>query len=180
LSAVGTELPVDPGEHELLVQADQRPLFSKRIAAVRRQTAHLVIPHLVWERHELRAAKAHAASAAPKSSPWLTPRRTAALAFAGAALLGASFAVYETLRAVDDNKHSDPDTCVAGAVCTQSAIDRRESAFERARLANVAAVASGASLLGAGILWFYGAPVPAADSPRPAGFAWQVGYQRRF
>jgi hypothetical protein len=178
LSAVGTELPVDPGEHEVLVQADEHPLFSKSIAAEPRHTARVVVPHLVWERHDPRAAKAH--TAPPKSSPWLTPRRGAALAFAGAALLGASFAVYETLRAVDDNKHSDPDTCVAGGVCTQSAIERRESAFEHARLANVAAVASGASLLGAGILWFYGTPVPAADSPRPTGFAWQVGYQRRF
>lgn len=178
MSAVGAELPVDPGEHEVLVQADRHPLFSKRIAAVPRQTAHVVVPHLVWERHDSRAAKAPAAP--PKPSPWLTPRRGAALAFAGAALLGASFALYQTLRAIDDNNHSDPDTCVAGGVCTQSAIARRESAFERARLANVAAVASGASLLSAGILWFSGAPVPAADSPRPSGFAWQVGYQRRF
>jgi hypothetical protein len=99
---------------------------------------------------------------------------------AGAAVLATSFTIYETLQARSENGRSHPDSCVPGALCTASDVRYRQQAFESARLASVGAAAAGASLIGAGVLWFYGAPVVTSDTSSHVGFSGQLGYRRTF
>jgi hypothetical protein len=114
----------------------------------------------------------------PVRRSWLTSRRLAALAFAGAAVLGGGYTVFETFRAKRENDRSDPDTCMPGVVCTQAAIQHRQQAFDAAHRADIAAGVSSACLVSAGILWFLGAPAELPVSAQSAGSSFELTYRR--
>ena len=184
-----SELPVDPGSHRLSVRTPRTELWSTRFDVLPRQSQRVQIPHLavpaepdpVREQPSPSAAGARAADGPPKDRArpsWLTPRRTVALTLAGAAVLGAGYATLETVRAASANADSDPDSCKRGMTCTAAAIANREKAFDRARRADIAAAVSGACLVGAGILWFLGAPPDAPVTAQASASGGLLSYRR--
>ncbi len=185
---VGSEVPVDPGSHKIVVRTPHAELWTGQVEVAARHTEQLSIPHLEVppEPAPERAAPKPEPAAAEKTGPqdagpaeeadWLTPRRKVALVFAGVATVGAGYAIFETFRAASANESSDPETCKEGATCSQAAINSRQLAFERARRADIAAGISGACLLSAGILWFLGAPEQPV-SAHAGRSAWFVSYR---
>lgn len=182
ISMVGSEVPVDPGRHEVVVRTPRAELWTGQVEIAARRTERIVIPHLelppesVVEERVATGADAPSADEAPAKTRWLTPRRKVALGFAAAATAGAAYAIFEAVRAANANADSDPDTCVVGASCTQAAIDKRLLAQDRAQRATIAAGVSAACAISAGVLWVLGAPPDAPVSADRVGSAWVVSY----
>ncbi len=182
-SVMGSEVPVDPGSHQIVVRTARAELWTGKADVEARNTQQVLIPHLEVPPDPLPPAPTAAkprpsrAAAPVESSEWLTSRRKVALVFAGAATLSAGYAIFETFRAASANDDSDPDTCKEGATCSQAAIDNRERAFDSAGRANLAAGISGACLLSAGILWVLGAPPEQPISAQATGSRWFVSYR---
>ncbi len=182
ISMVGSAVPVDPGRHEVVVRTRDQELWTGKVEVEARKTERLVIPRLELpvelEQQEPAATVVSSAEAdrAPAKSRWLTPRRKVALGFGAAATVGAAYAIVESVRAANANADSDPDTCVAGTICTQAAVDKRLQAQDRARRATVVAGISAACAISAGILWVLGAPPDAPVSADRVGSAWVVSY----
>jgi hypothetical protein len=185
----GSELPVDPGAHQLLVRTPRAELWSTHFEAVPRQSQRVQIPHLDVPAEpepapekasptDQRAGRVDAVRSDRTQPSWLTSRRAAALTLAGAAVLGAGYATLETVRAANANSDSNPDSCKRGTTCEPAAVANRERAFDSARRADVAAAVSGACLVGAGILWFFGAPPDTSVTAHASASDWLISYRR--
>jgi hypothetical protein len=188
-SVVGSEVPVDPGSHQIVVHTTRAELWSGKAEVGARQTQEVVIPHLEVPPDPPppgpplpapTVEKARSQPARPIESDGLTTRRKVALVFGGAAALSAGYAIFETFRAASANDASDPDTCKEGTTCSQTAIDNRERAFERAGRATIAAGISGACLASAGVLWVLGAPPEQPVSGHATASGWFLSYRRNW
>ena len=182
---VGSEVPVDPGPHQLVVRTPRTQLWTTSIRGIPRQSQHVRVPQLevpadapapAMKPTESAVAPVNAgnpaADRARNTSRGLGARRIAALAFAGAAALGAGFTIFETAQSASYNNRSDPTTCVRGASCSQAAITNRNKAFDSAERADLAAGVSGVCLVGAGVLWSWARPSPRRSrckAPAPGG-----------
>ena len=182
-SLLGSAMPVDPGKHQIAVSTPHGELWTGQVEVAARDTRQVAIPHLVVPPEPAPAPPVVTSTSsttrdtAPEQSRWLTPRRKGALVFAGIGTLSAGYAVFETFRAISANDSSDPDACKVGTTCTEQAIESRERAFARAGRASIAAGVAGASFVGAGILWFLGAPPEHQVSAGNSGSTWTVSYR---
>jgi hypothetical protein len=189
-SLLGSEVPVDPGPHRLVVRTPRAELWTAQVEGQARHTERVAIPHLevppdpVEPGTDAPPARSNPAGAsavkdtAPVAPPhWLTPRRKIALAFGGAATLAAGYAVFETFRAASANESSDPQACKRGTTCSDAEIQNRERAFDSARRADIAGAVSAACLLGAGALWLLGAPAELPVSAQSTGHVSMLTYR---
>ena len=159
----GSEMPLDPGDYELVASAPQRRTWSQRFVVRKGTHRTLDVPAL-----------------APLPNPWTT-QHTVAVVEAGVGVVALALGGYLTLSA-----HSDYDAggkyCESDNRCTEEGFDLRERAITKARLAGISFVVAGAALAGAGVLWFTAPSLkthPTRDhdvdrSPQ----AWSVGFRR--
>lgn len=169
-AAWDTDLPVDPGDVEVIEKA---PLYKPK-------TLHVTV-----------AAKQHATLAAVPLElapierpppPYWTGKRTAGLLILTGAVAAAAFGGFIGAQAINERKNSDAQcpTDVFGRRCTQAGVDYMNKASTDAILSDVgfgvSAVAAG---LGAFFLFTGGAheqpPPAAAGIANGTGWSWDVG-----
>jgi hypothetical protein len=174
-AALGTPLPVDPGEHVIVTQVPGGPEHANRVSIGLGESKTIEV--------ELGRAPAAAASAAPAPvvapAPVATPapqppaadarteRRygTAAMVAGGVGAAGVVVGAVAGLLAVG-KKSTVSENCAASVCSTAEGKDAGESGR---MLADVATVGFGAGVLGLGtglVLWFAGAPRKEPGSAR--------------
>jgi hypothetical protein len=164
-SALGVALYVDPGVHAITAAAPGFDTFSATVTLVEGKTETLAIP-------ALRPAPAPppvrtVAGASPpvprEASPGLfTTRRKIAIGVAGASVIGVVAGVVlgaSAKQKQDDAFRSCPDLAMPCADAARSN-SLLESGRSRAQGANIAFGIAAVAAVGAGVLWFTGAPDP--------------------
>ncbi|WP_394828830.1 type IV pilus biogenesis/stability protein PilW [Pendulispora albinea] len=186
VAVLGTAVPVDPGEHAVVVVVRDKPVWSKRIHLAQGAQGEIVVapsnewapppdPAAPWRGYGPlpapgakpveAAAQAQTAAPAPRtaagSGGWST-QKTLAVVSAGVGVVGIGLGTYFGLTA--GSRWSDAkDKCQPDG-CPRDSIDMGSDAKTDANMATVAFIVGGVALAGAGVLWF---SAPA----RPSGAA---------
>jgi hypothetical protein len=173
-AAVDSPIPIDPGSHQVTVEAaGYEPWTHSFTVATDATVVPLDVP-------ALQPKKAPpAASPAPKSPPPSEPRdpgatqRTWGLGVGAAGIVGLGVGVGFGVHAM--SKKSERDEICADGICpSQEGIDAHRSADTAATVANVAIIAGGA-LLATGVVLYFTAP-SAASSSKASGHAVVVSF----
>jgi hypothetical protein len=151
-------LLVDPGEHELRVEAaghlpEVRPI---RAAAGQSSELKLALSSTAPEPQPTPAFVASAEYYEPRASWWTAPR-TVAVGLGAAGVVALGVGVTAGLLALSAKSESDSNC--DGDVCNSTGSAQRDTAVARADIASVGFIAGGA-LLAAGALTFVLAPDP--------------------
>jgi serine/threonine-protein kinase len=155
----GSEIALDPGDHDVAATAPEHQGWSRRFHVQERTRETLDIPPL-----------------APLASRWTT-QHTVAVVEASIGVVALAVGGYLVASA-----HADYDA--GGEYCTQNqcrqpGVDLRESAITKARFAGISFAVGGASLTGAGILWFSAPSLDSASARHrdssPSRRAWSAG-----
>ncbi len=175
----GTATPIDPGAHALLASASDRRPWSTQFTAEPSGVVTVTIP--VLEPTELPAplvvAPQHGPEQAPpeRSSPesW-APRRVAAVVIGGAGI--AAIATSAGLALLANSTYQGVQCDV---VCSPEKMSQQSRAFTEAGLSTVSAVAGGAALASALMLWIlspnrgHTVDLEPVLGPSAAGLSWR-------
>ena len=163
--AIGTPLPLDPGEHVVLVSAPGRAPFEHRILVESGPIARVVaIPALLPQ------PRAHAQSPPPdeatakqrptRPSSRLSLRTSVTLVAIGVGVAGLAVGAYTGLTALSKKHTADTREC-DGAVCSPRGLELYDQVRKNADISTVA-FAIGVAALGTGaFLWLDTPGVPA-------------------
>lgn len=157
--------PVDPGSHEVRVVRRGRTVWSAELGVGPAERKVVSIPKAALEQGE---------PARPDSPPW-TGLHTAAVVHAGVGLVAAGIGTALMLSARSDDEKASDD-CYDDTWCDSRGFDLRERAIEKRKLATVSFAVSGASFVGAGVLWFSAPSLKSKSGTTNASSAWSVGY----
>jgi hypothetical protein len=160
-AVVDTPIPVDPGTHELVVQADGYSPWSQTLEV---SPASPPAP-LPGAAPPLPPPAATAPAVPPAPAESATPGSTQrfwGLVAGATGVAGVGVSLGFGAHALSE-KHSRDDLCPNGRCSTQAGVDAHRSANTAATIANVAGVA-GAALLGTGLVLYFTAPHATAGS----------------
>ncbi len=170
-AAWGTPIPVDPGEHVIMVIApDKKP--SAIVVAVTTEGEVLTIDVDPLDDEDiLPVARPPRGPDAPPSPTGLSTRRKVAVGVAGGGLVAAGIASVFGVRALV--KANDPDAVCATTPCSATSTKLHDQARSAADVSTIGFVVAGV-LLGAGaFLWFGDSPPPTSARVTPRGLAVQ-------
>jgi hypothetical protein len=164
LGALNNALYVDPGVHAIVASAPGFETFSGTVTLAERKTETLAIPELKPAPVQPVAARSPAqpATAQDAAPGLLTTRRKIAIGVAGASVISSVAGIVLGVSAKqrqDDAFRRCPDLATP---CTEAAQSNEllASSRSRARGANIAYGIAAVAAVGAGVLWFTGAPEP--------------------
>jgi len=164
LGALNNALYVDPGVHEITASAPGFDPFTGTVTLVEGKTETLRIPELKPAPVQPVAARSPTAPAATQDAApgLLTTRRKVAIGVAGASVISSIAGIVLGVSAKqrqDDAFQRCPDLATP---CTQAAQSNELLASSRSRAlgANIAYGIAAVAAVGAGVLWFTGAPEP--------------------
>jgi hypothetical protein len=167
-ASVGADLPVDPGEHSILVAAPGRAVRTYAVTLAPGQ--RLTLPAEIGE---------PTADAAPTGAPRRTEARTAGWVLGGLGVGALAVGTFLGVRALSERSASD-GLCTMGVCRDQAGLDDYDAAKSAALGADIALAAGAVSLAVGGYLlvtWVNKArPSPAAASAHVSssgvGFSW--------
>jgi serine/threonine-protein kinase len=149
-AAWGSSLPIDPGEHTVVVSAPGMTPWKTKFTAVEAATQTLTVPPLV----PLPASPAPEPSAAPSDSASRSPLRWIGLGVGGAGLLTLGVSGYFALHASNLNSESKEDGhCTPDNACDAVGGEKRDDAKSAANIATGTLIAGGV-LTAAGAVMF--------------------------
>ena len=182
--AWGVALPVDPGEHVVEASAPKRKTWSTKVRAAEKETASVKVPalELVAEEPPPVVAPPPLATTTPSPSPRNEPPRTiyvvqqdtpgsaqrtwgVTTGIVGVVALGLS-GVGAVIAKGNYDKSNDQGRCV-NDVCDGNGIQKRDDAFQFARIATYVFI-GGAVFLAGGITLYATAPSARSAQPQPA------------
>jgi hypothetical protein len=157
-------LLVDPGEHELRIEAAGYQLETRAIRASAGQSSELKLSLLSTASDSQPASQVALTSdyEEPEAS-WWSAQRTVALGLGVGGVVALGVGVTAGLLAL--SAKSDSDRNCDGDVCNATGSDQRDKAVTRADIASVGFIAGGA-LLAAGAITFFLAPDPQRSTER--------------
>ncbi len=152
-AALATEMPLDPGDHEIIVSArGKKPFVTRQTMEAGPIVQKLVVPELEDIPREPRPRATPRTTAQPDDG---TPRepRAPVLSYAIGALgvVGLGMGTFFGIRAV--SRKDEADQGCAGRFCTADGLRANDQARTAATVSTWSFVAGGAALLGAAVLY---------------------------
>lgn len=162
-AALGTPLPIDPGEHSLVASAPGKKPWTGRVTAVASSTVDFKVPPLEDDPN----AETHPAERDTSAGSSL---RTIGYVTGAVGLVGITIGAITGLSAISSNNRSK-ETCPASGVCPDEAARAdNDSARSSATISTIGFVAGGILLAG-GLALVIAAPSSSSRSPAPASAA---------
>jgi hypothetical protein len=169
-AALGSPLPIDPGDHVLTASARGKRPWSTHVSASASNIATVKVPVLDDD------PTSHAGDPAPGApSSGGSPLRTVGYAVGAVGVVGLAVGVVSGLSAISANQRSKKACPTSGICADDAARSDADSARSAATVSTVGFIAGGA-LLGAGIALVVFAPTSASSAP-PASARLGVSHQ---
>ena len=167
----GTAVPVDPGDHELVVTAPGYKAFRRTMKLEEGKPLSVDVPALESDPAAMQAAAPAAptprtspAPQTPDAVPTATPATPTAterrgsgawpLALAGAGVVGLAVGTVFALKAKSTDTESKQDCDVANPnLCGATGQSQRSDALSQGNVATVAFIAGGAFIAASGLVW---------------------------
>ena len=172
-AAVGSPIPLDPGDYGLEVGAPGKQAWTSRVAVAPGPViAEVTVPALRDETASVEPPAARpTADPAPPRDGGLGPRRVVGLVVAGVGVVGIGVGAYFGARTFSKQGVVE-DNC-SGALCNRMGLDADDAAHTSATISTIA-IAAGAACVAAGAVVFFTAPGPRERTslwiaPRVAG-----------
>jgi hypothetical protein len=164
IAAMGQELPVDPGEHEVLAEAPRHKSWSKKLSVPKGpHVATVRIPELV----RLAPEPDRPVVQSGLNDFQVVGYTLGALGLVGLTL-GTIFGIVASMESNDADDH-----CINN-FCTEEGLDGHDRALAFAHISTIGFVVGGAAL-GTGIILVLTAPSPAATDAEPTAWGLQIG-----
>ena len=158
-AALGTPLPIDPGEHTVTASAPGRKPWSSRISVVASTTATVAVPALEKDV----AAPEHDAAPEPSPSDGST-LRTAGYVTGALGIVGLAVGTVSGLAAASKNSRSK-DVCPTSGVCADEGARAANDEARAAATASTLGFVAGGVLLVGGLTMILLAPSSSSRAP---------------
>jgi hypothetical protein len=170
-------VPVDGGEYEIQGKAPGHEPWTTRVTVKNESDRQSVevpkfkeLPKLLEPKQQTTPDSPDGVVLATPERPLFTPLRYGALGAGGVAVIAVVAGAVFGSQSSSLDKDAE-DLCVEGS-CTaqqaQAANDKREDARSKATLANISFGVGAAAAIGAGVLWYLGAPSDGVPSDEDA------------
>lgn len=175
-AALGSAIPVDPGEHVVEARAPGREPFREVVEATGSEELTVVVPQLALVTEDASEAPPEPAAAvvaepgladdtATHDSSQGSTLTTAGIAAMAVGAVGLAIGSYYGLRALSLKKEADCPTS-----CEGEAYDKQQQAYDAGNVSTVAFVAGGVLAATGATLYVIGAPDDTAAASGPSGY----------
>lgn len=162
----GLAVPVDKGQHEIVVTAPNMKPWKKTVeVAADGALVTVELPPLEREKPASAppAARELPLPPPPPRAPFWTPQRVSGVIASGVGIVGLGVGTVFGARALSLKSQSDANGCRENDVCREPGFTQREDARSAGAISTVAFVAGGITLVGGVTLWLTAQRPPHAE-----------------